>query len=84
MLAAALARAVLLEPLDYIEVPVTKRALVVGGGIAGLSAALDLAETGRGNDPRREVSELGRPDGPTLQNLSHYGLPHMNSRPQDG
>ncbi len=44
MLAAAVARALLLEPLDYIEVPVTKRALVVGGGIAGLSAALDLAD----------------------------------------
>jgi heterodisulfide reductase subunit A len=46
MLAAAAARVVLLEPLDYIEVPVTRRALVVGGGIAGLSAALDLAEAG--------------------------------------
>jgi heterodisulfide reductase subunit A len=46
MLAAAVARAVLLEPLDFIQVPVTKRALVVGGGIAGLSAALDLAEAG--------------------------------------
>ena len=46
MLAAAAARALLLEPLDYIEVPVTKKALVVGGGIAGLSAALDLADAG--------------------------------------
>lgn len=46
MLAASAARALLLEPLDYIEVPVTRRALVVGGGIAGLSAALDLAEAG--------------------------------------
>jgi heterodisulfide reductase subunit A len=46
MLAAAAARAALLEPLDYIEVPVTRKALVVGGGIAGLAAALDLADTG--------------------------------------
>ena len=46
MLAAAVARAHLLEPLDYIRVPVTKRALVVGGGIAGLTAALDLADAG--------------------------------------
>ncbi|MEJ2717315.1 MAG: FAD-dependent oxidoreductase [Deltaproteobacteria bacterium] len=46
MLAAAAVRAALLEPLEYIEVPVTKRALVVGGGIAGLSAALDLADAG--------------------------------------
>jgi len=46
MLAAAVARASLLEPLEYIRVPVTKRALVVGGGIAGLTAALDLADAG--------------------------------------
>jgi heterodisulfide reductase subunit A len=45
-LAAAVARANLLEPLEYIRVPVTKKALVVGGGIAGLTAALDLAEAG--------------------------------------
>jgi heterodisulfide reductase subunit A len=46
VLAAAVARANLLEPLEYIRVPVTKKALVVGGGIAGLTAALDLAEAG--------------------------------------
>lgn len=34
------------EPLDPIGVPVTRRALVVGGGIAGIQAALDLAEAG--------------------------------------
>jgi len=46
VLAAAVARTHLLEPLEYIQVPVTKRALVVGGGIAGLTAALDLADAG--------------------------------------
>ncbi len=45
-LAAAVARVNLLEPLEYIRVPVTKKALVVGGGIAGLTASLDLAEAG--------------------------------------
>lgn len=45
-IAAAVARANLLEPLDYIRVSVTKKALVVGGGIAGLTASLDLAEAG--------------------------------------
>ena len=44
--ARVVARARLLEPLVYIRVPVTKRALVVGGGIAGLTSALDLAEAG--------------------------------------
>jgi heterodisulfide reductase subunit A len=34
------------EPLAPFGLPVTKRALVVGGGIAGLTAALDIAEAG--------------------------------------
>jgi heterodisulfide reductase subunit A len=42
----AVAKARLLGPLQPIEVPVTNRALVLGGGIAGMNAALDLAEMG--------------------------------------
>ena len=42
----AVAKARLLGPLSPIEVPVTNRALVLGGGIAGINAALDLAEMG--------------------------------------
>jgi heterodisulfide reductase subunit A len=42
----AVAKARLLLPLQTIEVPVINRALVVGGGIAGMSTALDLAEMG--------------------------------------
>jgi len=34
------------EPLVPIILPVTRRALVIGGGIAGLTAALDVAEAG--------------------------------------
>jgi heterodisulfide reductase subunit A len=34
------------RPLDAIRVPVTKRALVVGGGVAGIQAALDIADSG--------------------------------------
>ncbi len=34
------------EPLTPLGLPVTKRALVVGGGIAGLTAALTIAEAG--------------------------------------
>ena len=44
--AAAVAKASFLTPLDMIKVPVTKRALVIGGGVAGISAALDLADQG--------------------------------------
>jgi heterodisulfide reductase subunit A len=42
--AAAIAKASFLTPLDMISVPVSKKALVVGGGVAGISCALDLAE----------------------------------------
>ena len=38
----AVAKARLLGPLEPIEVPVTNKALVLGGGIAGINAALDL------------------------------------------
>jgi heterodisulfide reductase subunit A2 len=34
------------EPLEPIRVPVTRRALVIGGGVAGIQAALDIAEAG--------------------------------------
>jgi heterodisulfide reductase subunit A2 len=44
--AAAVAKASFLAPLEFIKVPVTKRALVIGGGVAGISAALDLADQG--------------------------------------
>ena len=42
----AVARAALLEPQPTVNVPVEQRALVVGGGAAGMSAALALAEQG--------------------------------------
>jgi len=42
----AVAKARLLQPLKEIEVPVTNKALVIGGGIAGINSALDLAEMG--------------------------------------
>ncbi len=34
------------QPLQPIKVPVTKTALVIGGGIAGIQAALDIANAG--------------------------------------
>ena len=42
----AVARAARLEPLQRLTMPVTKRALVIGGGVAGLTAALALADQG--------------------------------------
>ena len=34
------------KPLDAIKVPISKKALVIGGGIAGIQAALDIANAG--------------------------------------
>ncbi len=43
---AAIAKVNLNAPLTPGESPVTKRALVIGGGIAGIQTALDIAEAG--------------------------------------
>jgi heterodisulfide reductase subunit A len=42
----AVAKVALLEPEDEVSVPITRKALVIGGGVAGIQAALDLADTG--------------------------------------
>lgn len=44
--AAAVAKAGFISPLETIKVPVTKRAMVIGGGVAGINTALDLADQG--------------------------------------
>jgi len=42
----SICRAALLEPLQEYELPVDKRALVVGGGVAGMISALSIADQG--------------------------------------
>jgi len=42
----AVSRARLLQPLEEEKLPLTKRTLVIGGGIAGIQASLDLADNG--------------------------------------
>jgi len=46
LVGASVAKASLLEPEVEAEVPIIKKTLVVGGGVAGIQAALDLADTG--------------------------------------
>ncbi len=43
---ATLARVKAAKPLEPIESPVVRRACVIGGGIAGIQAALDIADSG--------------------------------------
>ena len=42
----SVARAARLEPLQEFQLPVDKRALVIGGGVAGMTGALNLANQG--------------------------------------
>ena len=46
MLLAAIERAKLLEPIEKLEFPALRSVLVIGGGIAGMQTAMDLAELG--------------------------------------
>ena len=46
IVAAAVERGKRARPLDPIEVPVTRRALVIGAGVAGIRTALDMANAG--------------------------------------
>jgi heterodisulfide reductase subunit A len=46
IVSAAVSRACLLQPLEERAADVTSAALIVGGGIAGLQAALDIADAG--------------------------------------
>ncbi|MGQ9729908.1 MAG: 4Fe-4S binding protein [Candidatus Zipacnadales bacterium] len=44
--AMAVAKAARDEPLFQSEAPITRRALIIGGGVAGIQAALDIADAG--------------------------------------
>ena len=46
LVASAVSRARLLHPQEEMTVGVSQRALVIGGGVAGIEAALELADQG--------------------------------------
>ncbi len=46
LVASAVAKASLLQPLEPMQVGVVPSALVIGGGIAGIQSALDIADAG--------------------------------------
>jgi len=69
----SVARTLNLEPLDEFELPVTKTALVVGGGVAGMTSALSLADQGFEVHLVEKDSDLGG----TARRL-HYTLEGMD------
>jgi heterodisulfide reductase subunit A-like polyferredoxin len=69
MVRMSIARASNLQPLATNEMPVQRGALVIGGGAAGMEAAITLADQGFPVDLVERSSELGG----ALRHL-HYGL----------
>ncbi len=59
LLRMAVAKSRLLEPLKESKLPVTHSAVVVGGGISGMTAALDIAAQGFHVDLLEKTGELG-------------------------
>jgi len=55
----AVAKAAKLEPLEVIEVEVNNTALIIGGGAAGMSAALNLADQGFPVQIIEQANKLG-------------------------
>jgi heterodisulfide reductase subunit A-like polyferredoxin len=72
----AVARAARLEPLHRVEVPVVKRALVIGGGVAGMHAALALA----GQDIAVEMIEREAELGGNLRHMRFLVESQTDSR----
>ncbi len=76
LLRMSVAKAALLEPRQTVDVPVTQTALVVGGGVAGMTAAISLAEQGFPVHLVEKEAELGG-------NLRHVFTPSNDQDPQE-
>ncbi|MBS1249135.1 MAG: NADPH-Fe(3+) oxidoreductase subunit beta [Chloroflexi bacterium] len=68
LLTMAVGRSSYLEPLEITEVPVNNAALILGGGAAGMTAALNLAEQGFPVHLVERENELGG----NLRNLQFF------------
>lgn len=76
LLSAGVAKARLLEPLQFVEVDVVKKALIIGGGLAGMTAAIELAKQGIECYLVEKEAELGG-------NLRHIHYTIDGKNPQD-
>ena len=73
----SVARACHLEPLQEFDLPVNKAALVVGGGLAGLTCALSIADQGHEVHLVEKESELGG-----IARKIHYTLEGLDVQAQ--
>ena len=80
----AVAKARELEPLEEIEVEVTDRALVIGGGVAGIQAALDLADMGFEVILVEKEPSIGGRMAPAGQDVPDQRLLHLHPGAEDG
>jgi len=86
----AIAKAMFIEPLHQVEMAVRNAALVVGGGVAGMEAAIGLAEQGfpvhlvekedhlGGAALKLNTTWQGEPVGPYVRNLAEHVKSHPN------
>ena len=81
---AAIAKVNLDAPLQPGESLVTKRALVIGGGIAGIQSALDIAEAGYEVDIVEKLPSIGWKNVPAGQDLPNSGLLRMYPYTENG
>ena len=72
----SVARSANLEPLQEFELPVNKKALVVGGGVAGMTTALSMANQGFSVQLLEKEKELGG-----IARRIHYTLEGANVQP---
>jgi len=72
----AVAKAALIEPLQTIELDVTQKALVIGGGLAGMISALSIADQGFEVYLVEKEKELGG----NLRNI-HFTLEDYDVKP---
>jgi heterodisulfide reductase subunit A len=72
----SVARTSLLEPLRELDLPINKAALVIGGGVAGMTSALNMAEQGFEVYLVEQDSELGG-----MARRLHYTLEGVDVQP---
>ena len=73
----SVARTALLEPLEGFELPVNKTALVVGGGLAGMTSAISMANQGfrvQLLEKNKELGGMARKIHTTLEGMDVQGF----------